>query len=91
MVVYSIYQGVNIFLQIIELILLVYCIMSWFVSPFNRLMQALSRILDPLLSPIRRVLYSIFPRLPIDLSVLVLFFLISMVRNLVSRLLFMFL
>lgn len=89
-VAYGIYQGVNIFLQIIEIVLVVYCLLSWFVSPLNRVMQFLARLMDPLLAPIRRVLFSIFPRLPIDLSVLVLFLLISLVRSLAGRILMLF-
>lgn len=91
MVLYGIYRGVNIFLQIIEIIVVVYCLLSWFASPFSKVMQFLSRIVDPILSPIRRVIFSIFPRLPIDLSPVVLFLLISVVRNLVTRLLYLFL
>ena len=88
--VYTIYRGVSMFLQVIEIGLLIYCVLSWIVPPTNRIMATLSRIFDPILAPIRRVLFRIFPRLPIDLSVFVLFILISVVRNLLLRILLLF-
>lgn len=75
----------NILLQIVliiidafELVLLVYCISSWFIrDPFNKFMTFLKAIVDPVLDPIRALL-SMIPginSLPIDFSVLVAYFL----------------
>lgn len=41
--------------SITEGVLLVYCVLTWFVSPASRVMQILSGIIDPMLMPIRRL------------------------------------
>lgn len=86
MALYGIFRGVSIFLQIIYYALLVYCLMSWILPPYNKVMMFLSRFVDPLLRPIRNVLFRIFPRMPLDFSALVLFFLLNIANSLLWQL-----
>lgn len=86
MVLYNIFSGFSMFLQIIVYLLWGYCILSWILPPFNKLMMALSRVIDPLLRPIRNLLFRIFPRLPLDFSPIILSLLISVARQLIWRL-----
>lgn len=86
MVLYGIFRGISIFLQIIYYALLVYCLLSWILPPYNKVMMFLSRFVDPLLRPIRTLLFRIFPRMPLDFSALVLFFLLNILQRLVWQL-----
>ena len=49
----KIYQGCDIFLRILQYVLLAYCVLSWFASPLNRLYALLSRITQPIVAPFR--------------------------------------
>lgn len=89
MALYGVFRGISMFLQVIYYALLVYCILSWILPPYNRVMMFLGRITNPLLQPIRNVLFRIFPRLPLDLSALVLFFLLNIVNSLLWRVYYM--
>lgn len=69
----------SVLISIIELyllIMIVYAILSWFPidpgSPIARLRYALGRLIEPVLSPVRRLLPQ--TSLPIDLAFLVVFF-----------------
>lgn len=86
MALYGIFRGISMFLQVIYYALLVYCLLSWILPPYNKVMATLSRIVDPLLRPIRAVLFRIFPRMPLDFSALVLFFLLNIVNRLLWQL-----
>lgn len=69
-----------------EMVLLVYCVSSWFIrDPFNKFMLFLSKIVDPVLDPIRAVLNLIpFMRnLPIDFSSLIAFFICTFLRSII--------
>ena len=64
-------QGFSIFLTILQLILVVYSLMSWITSPFNRLYVLLSRMVQPLVAPFRGIASALIRRgLRIDISVL---------------------
>lgn len=72
-------------LSVFELILLVYCLSSFFIrDPFNKFISALNVIVDPVLQPLRWLLEKIpFLRgLPIDFSPLAAFLLCSLIRGL---------
>lgn len=69
-------------LRVFELILMVYCVFSWFVrDPYNKFYVFLSSICDPLLNPIRTVMrrISFFNHCPIDISPILLAMLISLI------------
>lgn len=64
--------------EVFSFVLLVYCVSSWFIrDPFNKFMQALSSIVDPVLNPIRKILerISFLKGIPIDFSPFIAFIL----------------
>ncbi len=83
---YGIFQGISYFLMIVRYVLLAYCLLSWILPPYHKVMQVLARFVDPVLFPIRRLMYRIFPRIPIDLSALFAFFVIQILSSLLWRL-----
>lgn len=89
MALYGVFRGISMFLQVIYYALLAYCLLSWILPPYNKVMMFLARFVDPLLRPIRNVLFRIFPRMPLDLSALVAFFLLRIVDSLLWRLFYM--
>lgn len=78
--------------QIISLyaaILLIYCLLTWVIrDPSNKMMEVLSKIVDPPLTPIKRFLwrFDFFRRSPIDFSPLILFFLLRLLTSALSYL-----
>jgi YggT family protein len=57
-------------------------ILSWVLSPFHPIRQTLTRIIDPLLNPIRRWM----PQTgPFDFSVLVLFIILQIFESMLRR------
>lgn len=79
----AIFLGINYFLQIVRYTVLIYLVLSWFLPPYQRFMRILERIVDPLLRPVRNLMFRFLPRMIIDPSP-ILFFLFM---DLFSRLL----
>lgn len=90
-VLYRVFQGFSMFLQVIYYALLAYCLLSWIMPPYHKVMMFLSRFVDPLLRPIRNLMFRIFPRMPIDLSALVAFFVLRILQQLLWQLYYMLL
>ncbi|MEA5039689.1 MAG: YggT family protein [Clostridiaceae bacterium] len=72
-------------LSILQILMLIMAVMSW-IPQFrtNRIYQGISLLLEPLLMPIRKLLWRI-PALrsfPLDLSFLILWLLISLIQQL---------
>lgn len=82
---FGIFRGIESFLKIIRYLLLAYCLLSWIMPPYRGFMATLSRFVDPILRPIRNLLFRFFPRLPIDLSPLLLMLLLEGLRQLLWR------
>ena len=75
-------------LRLLNIAMLIYCVMS-FVMPQSEWFYKLASIINPILNPIRRKLYSWFPslrRLPVDLSPLALWLLIDVAQMIINRL-----
>jgi len=53
---YQIRAGVAGFLDLAQVVLLVYCVLSWFVDRNSPAMRFLTRVTEPVLHPIRMVL-----------------------------------
>ncbi len=71
-------------IRTIDVILLVYVLVSWFVSPYHPLRQGLSRIVEPFLAPIRNIL----PQTGMmDFSPIVLFIILFILESLILSLL----
>lgn len=82
---YGVFQGIDYFLQILRYILLAYIILSWVAQPRSRVRMFVNRIVDPLLSPIRNILYRFFPYSRIDFASLVGFLLLELLQVLLWR------
>ncbi|MCR5010022.1 MAG: YggT family protein [Clostridia bacterium] len=57
--------------RVADLAILVYCVASWFVRPGDRvydLFVKLARIVEPVLYPVRKLMYRLGIDLPVDLS-----------------------
>lgn len=75
---------ISIILRLVNIVLITYCLLS-FLAPTSQFMFMLKKVVDPVLNPIRNFLYKTFPdlkNLAIDISPIVLFLLISLIRNL---------
>jgi len=85
----------NLALRIVELLLFAYIILSWvqlarsmsrsvpFIDPRNPVVRFLEGFAYTILHPVRRVLAPYQRGMPIDLSVIVVYILIEVFRNLV--------
>jgi len=71
--------------QVLVLLVIVSVILSYFMDPYHPIRQGVDRIVEPLLSPIRRIVPLVGM---LDFSPLVLIILIQVVANLLVRLLF---
>ena len=69
---------------ILVLLIIVSVILSYFMAPYHPVRRTLDRIVEPLLTPIRRVVPLVGM---IDLSPLILIVLIQLIGNLLIRLL----
>lgn len=82
---YNVFLGISYFIRILSYALVIYCILSWILPPYHKVMQFFSRIVDPMLNPVRRVMFRIFPRMPLDLSPIALSMLLSFATRLLWR------
>ena len=72
-----------ILIQAVVVLLFVYVLLSYVMSPMHPLRQALSQIVDPILRPIRELM----PQTGgFDFSVLVLFVILYLLRSLIEQL-----
>jgi YggT family protein len=76
---------INALQQILVLLIIVSVILSYFMDPYHPVRRALNRLVEPLLTPIRRVVPLIGM---LDISPLILIILIQVIGNLLRRLLF---
>jgi YggT family protein len=76
---------INALQQILVLLIIVSVILSYFMDPYHPVRRALDRLVEPLLTPIRRVVPLIAM---LDISPLILIILIQVIGNLLRRLLF---
>ncbi len=77
-------MALGIFREVVVLLVLASVIMSYFVSPYNRLRMMVDGLVEPLLAPIRRVLPSIGA---FDFSPLVLIILVQLVMGVLINIL----
>lgn len=80
-------QLIRILASVLTWLLIIHVVLSFFMSPYHPVRQAIDRIIEPLLTPIRRVM----PRTGmIDFSPLVLLILIQLVEFVLVRLIVSF-
>lgn len=68
--------------QLLTILVIVSAVLSFFMSPFHPVRNALDRIVDPLLAPIRKV---VPPIQNIDFSPLIFIILLEVITSLVVR------
>ena len=73
--------------QALILVVIVYVVLSFVMAPYHPVRVALSRIIEPLLQPIRRILP---PLRGIDFSPLVLIILVQLIGMILSNMLLRF-
>ena len=76
---------INVLQQILVLLVIVSVILSYFMDPYHPIRRGVDRIVEPMLSPIRRIVPLVGM---LDFSPLVLIILIQVVCNLLVRFLF---
>ncbi len=73
-------------LRILEMLLVLHAVLSWFpTSRDNPVMQFLTLVTEPLLTPVRTLLYRLFPglqRFPFDISFLIVFAVLQLLISL---------
>ncbi len=77
-------QLINIVEQLFVIVLLVYVVLSYVMSPFHQVRQQLNRIVEPLLAPIRRLLPSMGM---FDISPLILLILVQIAGSIIVNIL----
>lgn len=77
-------QAINIFSQVIVFAVIAHVILSYFLDPYHPIRQFIDRLVEPLLTPVRRVvpLVGMF-----DFSAMVLIILVQLIAGLLVRLL----
>lgn len=75
---------INIFVEVVTLIIVIHVVLSFFMSPFHPIRQTIDRIVQPMLEPIRRIM----PQTGmLDLSPMVLILILYVIRSLLVGLL----
>ncbi len=75
---------VNLAVEAVTILVVVHVILSYFLPPYHALRQALNRLVEPMLTPIRRV---VRPAGMIDFSPLILLLLVQLLGIIVTTLL----
>jgi len=76
-------QMINLIANVLTILVIAWAILSWFMSPYHPLREALDRVVEPMLAPIRRVLPAMGG---VDLSPMILIIAIEIVASILSRL-----
>ncbi|WP_244835330.1 YggT family protein [Clostridium sp. BJN0001] len=84
-----IYKAFNALFKLFELLILIECIAS-FAAPYsnNDILCTIKRITAPILEPIRKFEYRMFPSLPLDFSPIIAIFIFDLLRKFLIRILF---
>ena len=78
----AIAQGVDVFLWFMSILIIIRALISWVSpDPYNPIVQFLYRATDPILNPIRRLM----PAMPIDISPIIAYFIISILKSFLVR------
>ena len=85
-VAYQVFLGINRFLSVLEVLLIIYALMTWFVRPDSPVYQFLYRFLNPVIAPFRRISRKLIERgLMIDISVILAVLAIRVAQSLLWR------
>lgn len=86
---YFIYIVVNKVVDILNILLLIRVVISW-ISMDNAFTRAVYSVTEPILAPIRRAIYPLTRNFPIDFSVIIAYFLIRLLRDILFQVLALF-
>lgn len=87
LVFYQLLSGVDTFLNLLSLMLVVYALMTWFMRPDNKIYQVFARMADFVISPFRPIsAWLIRQGFRIDVSVILALICIRILRTLLFRL-----
>lgn len=87
LILWQIISGVDSFLNIISVFLVVYALMTWVMRPDNSLYVFVARIADAVLMPFRPIgRWFINKGMRVDLSVMIALLVIQALRNLLTQL-----
>ena len=87
MLVDGLYQGIQIFMRVIEFAIFAYCIASWIVRPDAPIYRLLERFVWPFISPFRPIgAYLMRMGLRIDLSPFIAIIALQFLNGLIMRL-----
>lgn len=79
-------EALNVLMKVLKWFIIIQCLMSWFPGArYSRAYEILSMFTEPLVGPIREVLFR-YIDIPIDFSPIIAFFVISFVTSMVQRL-----
>ncbi len=78
-------QMIGLLANLLIILIFVWVIVSWILAPYHPIREALDRIVEPMLTPIRRVIPSIGM---LDLSPMILMILIELVSRLLQNVLY---
>lgn len=83
-------KGLLYFLRLIDTSLVIRCVLSWFVSPYSRVMQFFVALTEPFVAPCRRLLNRMSGGRPMmfDLSMLTTMLVLIVLQRLVSVIFF---
>ncbi len=84
--IYILTTSIGIFSQVLQILIIVKVILSYFMDPYNPFRSAIDRLVEPLLAPIRRV---VPPMGMFDFSPLILIILVQLIAGLLIKLLLM--
>lgn len=87
---FSIYRGIYMFLRVVNVIILAYCVMSWFVRPTNQLFMWVSRFAQVILAPFRPIaMWLIGKGLRMDVSPILALMAVNLIDGLLRQLLYL--
>ncbi|HUI88835.1 MAG TPA: YggT family protein [Anaerolineales bacterium] len=75
-------EFIHVVAQVLMLLVIVSAVLSYFMSPYHPLRQAIDRVVDPLLGPIRRVVPTVGG---FDFSPLILIILIGLIDQILTN------
>ena len=87
LVLYQVLSGVDTFLNVLSIMLVIYALMTWFMRPNNPVYIFFARIADVAMTPFRPIGRWLFEKgLRIDLTLYITLVAIQLLRNLLTRL-----
>lgn len=84
MILYNIIDGV---FRVLELAILIECIASWIPQMrYNKFMEIIHMITEPVLKPCRRLQYRFFSNMPVDFSPVIALFAMEIIERILLTL-----